>query len=434
MRSLQRDLQRWILVATAAFALLAGVVSGTVAFYDAQELQDAQLRQIAGLVATGNPSMKAALPAGDDDIDPEDSLLVQWLDSRTKTPFPSSGYPDGLHTLTLYGKTWRAYVLTVTQGAASPAPRVLVAQQTEVRDEVAWGNAFLTGLPMLLLAPLLMGIASFTIRHNLKSVRVSAAIVDQRDDTNLDSLDEAGMPQEITPFLHSINRLLQRVKQAVRQQQRFVADAAHELRTPVTALSLLAENLANATTPAVMQERLPPVLEGLARLRTLIAQLLDLARLQGETQTAALPVDLRQVVQAVMGELHPLAEAKSIDLGMLRHESLSVGDVAGNLSVLVRNAIENAIRYTPVGGVVDVSLFVEAGRAVLQVEDNGYGIPEAELAQVLEPFYRVGNSPEPGNGLGLAISQEIARRLDGEIRLANRPAGGLVFQYRQPFY
>jgi two-component system OmpR family sensor kinase len=116
---------------------------------------------------------------------------------------------------------------------------------------------------------------------------------------------------------------------------------------------------------------------------------------------------------------------------MLRSEPLSVLEVPGQLMVLVRNALENAIRYTPTGGRVDVSLFADNGRAVLQVEDTGCGIPAVELQQVFEPFYRVGNSPEPGNGLGLTISQEVANRLGGEIRLANRAGGGLLFQYTQ---
>jgi two-component system OmpR family sensor kinase len=140
-------------------------------------------------------------------------------------------------------------------------------------------------------------------------------------------------------------------------------------------------------------------------------------------------VAFQSVVQAVIADLYPLAEAKAIDLGMLRCEALTVLDVGGNLSTLVRNALENAIRYTPMGGMVDVSLFADAGQAVLQVEDNGCGIPAAEWQQVFEPFYRVGNSPEPGNGLGLAISQAIAKRLGGEILLVNRETGGLQFQY-----
>jgi signal transduction histidine kinase len=417
-RSLQQDLNRWILSATAVFALLAGLVSGWVAFDEAQELQDTHLQQMAALVATR--TLTIALP---DDSDPEDTLILQRLGESSPRSLPiPSGLPDGLHTLEMQGAGWRVFVY---------GGQFAISQQTEVRNEVAWGNSLHTLLPVLLLAPVLMAVVSFAVSRSITPVRALASVVDRRDETRLDALPDQRVPQEILPFITSLNRLLARLRQALAQQQRFVADAAHELRTPVAALSLLAENLAHATTVEEVQARLAPVQEGLGRMRTLVAQLLNLARLQGESQPAAVPVAFLQVVQTAIAELYPLAEAKAIDLGMLRSEPLSVLEVPGQLMVLVRNALENAIRYTPTGGRVDVSLFADNGRAVLQVEDTGCGIPAVELQQVFEPFYRVGNSPEPGNGLGLTISQEVANRLGGEIRLANRAGGGLLFQYTQ---
>lgn len=426
-RSLQQDLNRWILSATLVFALLAGTVSGWVAFDEAQEQQDTQLQQVATVVA--NRVTNLTLPNKDD---PDEALFLQRLgeDNPHSLPIPADT-PDGLHTLTLQSIGWRVFVYTPPQTAAIANGRLAVSQRIEFRNDVAWGSSLSTALPILLLAPILMAVVSFAVSESFKPVRILATLVDQCDETRLDTLPDRGVPEEIIPFVTSLNRLLTRLRQALVQQQRFVADAAHELRTPVTALSLLAENLANATTLEEAQARLAPVQEGLKRMCILVTQLLDLARLQGEKTVAPQPVALQPVVQAVIADLYPLAEAKAIDLGMPRCEAVTVLDVGGNLSTLVRNALENAIRYTPAGGVVDVSLFADAGQAVLLVEDNGCGIPEDELAQVLEPFYRVGNSPEPGNGLGLAISQEIAQRLDGVIRLANRRAGGLVFQYCQ---
>jgi len=416
--SLQRGLNRWILSATAVFALLASMVSGWIAFDEAQELQDTHLQQMAALVATH--TLTIALP---DDGDPEDTLILQRLGESSPRSLPiPPGLPDGLHTLEMQGAGWRVFVY---------GGQFAVSQQTEVRNEVAWGNSLHTLLPVLLLAPVLMAVVSFAVSRSITPVRALASVVDRRDENRLDALPDQRVPQEILPFIISLNRLLARLRQALAQQQRFVADAAHELRTPVAALSLLAENLAHATTVEDVQARLAPVQEGLERMRTLVAQLLDLARLQGESQPAAVPVAFLPVVQTAIAELYPLAEAKTIDLGMLRSEPLSVPEIPGQLMVLVRNALENAIRYTPTGGRIDVSLFADNGCAVLQVEDTGCGIPAAELQQVFEPFYRVGNSPEPGNGLGLAISQEIAERLGGAIRLANRPEGGLLFQYCQ---
>lgn len=424
-RSLQQNLNRWILSAVLAFSLLASIVSGWTAFDEARELQDTLLQQVAAVATRPH---HVSLPG---DFDPEDTLILQRLgDTGTHSlPIPA-GLPDGLHTLTMAGTDWRVFIHTTPAGI--PAGRFAVSQQTEVRDEVAWGSSLRTLLPVLLLVPILMALVSFAVNRNLQPVRTLANVVDRRNENNLDTLPDKDVPQELQPFIHSINRLLARLRQAITQQQRFVADAAHELRTPVTAISLLAENLANAKTLEESRERLAPVQEGLERLRTLVAQLLNLARLQGESQAVDARVDFQQTVQDAIAELFPLAEAKSIDLGVLRSATLNVQDITGNLSILVRNALENAIRYTPAGGQVDVSLFAENGQAILQVADTGCGIPDAELSQVFEPFYRVGISTEPGNGLGLAISQEIARRLGGTIRLANRKDGGLLFEYRQP--
>lgn len=426
-RSLQQNLNRWILSAVLVFSLLTGAISGWTAFDEARELQDSLLQQVGALAASRARSV--TLP---DDVDPEDTLVVQRLGDTNAPSLPiPADLPNGLHTLDLAGTGWRVFIYTASSTATGQEGRFAVSQQTEVRDEVAWGSGLRTFLPVLLLAPILMAVVSFAVSHSFRPVRALASVVDRRDENRLDALPERRVPQELLPFTHSINRLLERLRQAITQQQRFVADAAHELRTPVTAISLLVENLVNARTLEESRERLVPVQEGLERLRILVAHLLDLARLQGESQADASPVDFRQLVQDVIAGLFPLAEAKSIDLGMLRNEKLIVLAVAGSLEMLVRNALENAIRYTPVGGKVDVSLFVENGQAVLQVMDTGCGIPEAELSQVFEPFYRVGVSTESGNGLGLAISQEIAKRSGGSIRLTNQVSGGLLFEYRQ---
>jgi len=424
--SLQRHLNRWILSTTAVFALLASLVSAWVAFDEARELQDNLLHQIATLVTsrTGN----IALP--DMTSDPEDTLILQRIgDSKSQgLPIPVD-IADGLHTLDVQGNSWRILVYTSPTASSLPSTRFAISQQTIVRDEVAWGNSLRTLLPMLLLAPILMAVASFAVNHSLKPLRTLAKAVDQHDETCLDALTDERVPQEIIPFITSINHLLARLRQAIAQQQRFVADAAHELRTPVTALSLLAENLDKAGSLDEARARLAPLQEGLVRMRVLVAQLLDLARLQGESQAATQGVAFQPIVQDVIAELYPLAKAKSIDLGMPRNEMLTTLDVSGNLRVLVRNAVENAIRYTPAGGQVDVSLFAENGQVVLLVEDTGNGISVAELQRVFEPFYRGADNTEPGNGLGLAISHEIAHRLGGVIRLYNRSQGGLVFRF-----
>jgi two-component system, OmpR family, sensor kinase len=423
--SLQRNLNRRILTATALFACLASAVSGWTAFNEARELQDNLLHQVASLVDshTAGRGMLAQ------DSDPEDTLVLQRLDDHTPNNLTiPSDLKDGLHTLELNGVGWRVLIYT----GRTDGTRFVVSQRTEARDELAWSNSLNTLLPVLLLAPILMAVVSFAVRQSVKPVSDLADVVDQRDESSLDRLSMQHVPEEISPFIASINRLLERLQRTITQQHRFVADAAHELRTPVAGLSLLAENLSRASTMEEVEQRIAPLQSGLSRMQVLVGQLLDLARLQGENRNQTQKEDLQLIVQDVIAELYPVAESRSIDFGMPRNESVKVMDLPGNLRILVKNAIDNAIGYTPEGGRVDVSLFAEQGNAVVLIEDNGPGIPEEELLEVFEPFYRVGVTTKPGNGLGLAISQEIAERLGGIITLNNRPEGGLCFRYSQP--
>lgn len=426
-RSLQQELNRWIMIISGIFALLAGLVSGIGAFFEAQESQDMYLQQIGKLVASGQLSSGTLVAS-----EPDEMLIIQRLQAGHSGLLIPADHADGLYTLHLQDERWRTLILTIS-GHTRHA-RFAIAQQTEVRDELAWASSLNSFFAILLLAPLLMGIVHLIIRYSFSPIRALAIQVDQRTETDLTPLYDQNIPQEIAPFIASINMLLQRINQVLIQQRRFVSDAAHELRTPLTALSLLTENLAHARNMEQTHQRIIPLQKGLARMRTLVNQLLSLARMQGQNSSEPQPTALQQIVLEAIADLYPLAEAKSIDLGMIQQENLTVLDSEGGLVLLVRNAIDNAIRYTPAGGKIDVSLFAQDGRAVLSVVDNGHGIPAHELPQMFQPFHRASENQEPGNGLGLTISQEIAKRLGGEITLQNAPQGGLIFCYCQPLY
>ncbi|WP_221801405.1 sensor histidine kinase [Oceanobacter mangrovi] len=423
--SIQQTLNRRLLAATCVFALLASLVSGWLSFNEAREIQDNLLQQFASLIRI--PVNQQTDPDPDFSSS-EDALLWQPLDNNPANPLAlPNALAEGFHTLRIDELEWRVFVYQ----PAHSQQRYAVSQQTEARDEVAWSNSLNTLIPMLLLVPVLLLIVRLVIRRSFAPLQKLARQLDQQGDDCLAALSKQPLATEIAPFIASINRLLQRLQQSIDQQRRFVADAAHELRTPVAGLSLLADNLSQVTTPEQLQSRLPPLQTGLKRIQLLVSQLLDLARLQGQG-SQAIKADLQLIVQDVIAELYPLAEQKTIDLGMLVNEPLQAKDIAGVLRILIHNAIDNAIRYSPVGSQIDISLFSRDGMAVILVADNGPGIPTDELQAVLEPFYRVGVNSEPGNGLGLAISNEIAKRLGGSLTLSNRPTGGLTLQYCQP--
>jgi len=423
------------MLSTLLFAVAAGTASGLMAFNEARELQDDMLHDIAKLVTTGQISGTPPLVK---DVDHqgrfrEDTIVIQRIDGGDGQMLTSlGGFIDGIQTVKIGDDGWRVLIRTVPAAGQHRSWRFAVAQQTAERDEIAWQNSLGAVLPILLLSGVMLALVNFVIHDRFRPLRSLATWVDQRDEKRLEPLPSNNIPEEIAPFLAAINQLLARVRIVLAQQQRFIADAAHELRTPVTALSLLAENVKLAPTPKELSQRTALLQEGLVRLRILTSQLLDLAHLQSEQDIACKPVSFNRIVRETIADLYPLAEERGLDLGISRQDEVTVLDQGAALGRLVRNAIDNAIRYIPYGGKIDISLFTQAGKAVLRVQDNGFGIPDKELQQVLKAFYRTKGNHESGTGLGLAICMEIAHVLGGEITLTNRKSGGLQFQYVQP--
>ncbi|MDD2540189.1 MAG: ATP-binding protein [Desulfuromonadaceae bacterium] len=436
-KSLRRQLSGWIAVVAVMSGIVAGICSFFQAFREAQELQDDQLHQVALLVGRSGKTVEpwAGMTAAEENRDPDARIIIRYLgspeqegasDSPAALPAIPSNLPEGFQTITSRGDAWRLFVRTLPSGR-----RIAVGQLTAVRNETARDSGLRTLIPVLLLVPFLIVLTALVVRRSLIPVTELSHLLDQRDDTNLTKLPEVGVPEEIRPFVVSINGLMHRLDEALEQQRRFIADAAHELRSPITALTLQAENLERSVSSQERSERLQQLKNGLARTRTLLNQLLSLARHQSSVDLA---VELRvdQLVREVLEDMMPIAAAKGIDLGCERLDEIIVIAPADALAILVRNAVDNAVRYTPAGGTVDVELFREEGQVIFQVIDSGRGIPAGEEERLFEPFYRVVGTDETGSGLGLAIVQSIANRLGGTVTLCNRQDGhGALFRYAQ---
>ncbi|OIQ66340.1 swarming motility regulation sensor protein RssA [mine drainage metagenome] len=200
-------------------------------------------------------------------------------------------------------------------------------------------------------------------------------------------------------------------------QRRFLADAAHELRSPLTALSLQAERLASSDLSNQARQRLDALQSGLHRSRQLLDQLLALARAQESDKGKASEISVRHIAYQVIEDLMPLAQAKNIDLGMVGEQDIHLTVAEIDLKTLVKNLLDNAIRYTPCGGKIDLHVKNFIGKSILQIEDSGPGIPEDERERIFDPFYRILGNDEVGSGLGLSIVRAIADRLDAVITL-----------------
>jgi two-component system OmpR family sensor kinase len=237
----------------------------------------------------------------------------------------------------------------------------------------------------------------------------------------------------VLPLVQAVNRLLGRLGSVLDQQRRMVADAAHELRTPVAAARVQADNLAHAQLSTDARTRLEALQRGLARISELVDQLLSFARVQGAMQVVDEPIALDAVIRSAIEETLVLAEMRQIDLGCIRLDRARVRGDGSHAHALIRNVIDNAVRYTPAGGWVDVSLVIDDDCAMLAVEDTGPGIPVELRERVFEPFFRILGSQQSGNGLGLAIVRSAAQVLGGRIELTTRLDGqpGLRFVYRQ---
>ncbi len=422
--SLKRELNRWIITTALVFVLVAGALSGWIVFKQAREQQDQTLLEIGMLIKAGKLKESISLHH---DIN-ENTVIINELGGIQHIPIVPVKTTDGFHTMMLDGSQWR--VLVTTQ--ADSHRRFSIAQQTKQRDAIARSSSLSVLFPIIVLVGLMLLMINYIINRQFRSLAELTKELEQQEANKLFKLNTKNVPEEISPFVNSINSLLSRVSKTLQKQQRFIADAAHELRTPIAALSLQVDNLDKQLDQVDRDERQKDLHKGLSRLRILVNQLLDLARLQSEDKTEATEIIFNPLVHQAIESLYPLVEQSGLDLGINKQdENLKVYDQQNRLSQLVYNAIDNAIHYSPKGGRIDISLYQDQGDLVYLVEDQGIGIPEEQLKQVMQPFYRVQESDQPGNGLGLSISQEIAHLLDGVIELSNRKNGGLRFSYRQ---
>ncbi|HDR9283079.1 TPA: two-component sensor histidine kinase, partial [Burkholderia vietnamiensis] len=419
--SVQRKLSLTLLLTILLVAAVAGIFSFHSAFEDAHELQDDVLRQVARIMDRERLSPDRPISeAHDQSADEEDRVIVQRLGQQPSSLSVDAGGPlplpatlsEGLHTLKLEGKTFRVLIRTTSAGA-----RIAVAQESGFRDEIARDSALRTVMPLLLLVPVLLWAVTDLVRKMLRPIAALAGDVDRRSEQELHPIEDGRVPAEIRPFVVAINRLLARVAQSVEAQRRFVADAAHELRSPLTALSLQAERLAHADMSSPARERLAALRQGIERSRNLLDQLLSLARAQASTMPPAVPLSVQGIYRRVLEDLMPLAEAKHIDVGIEGTQDAQIAGSELDMIAMVKNLVDNAIRYTPEGGRVDLSVSRERGHVLLSVKDTGPGIPLPERERVFDAFYRTLGSGQLGSGLGLAIVQAIANRMGAEIRL-----------------
>ena len=489
-QSLQFRLARAISLAVAAMATVAGILSFRATLHEVHEFQDEILEQAAELLGPESGQAIPSLPVQgclqtDDD---EEGLIIQRLpalpkgsqgrkdrnqpsatdtdaedlltndesatSSRTSDAARPSGSRDkdeddddddearclplpatlknGFHAFRHQNQEYRVYVHRLRDGS-----RITVSQETRIRDQIARQSALYATLPLLLLVPVLLAVTLMLVRLMLRPLAELSRTVNARQEHDLQPLPKTDLPTELQPFVNAINGLLGRTSAAMESQRRFVADAAHELRSPLAALSLQAERLHAAPMSPEATERLETLQAGIRRSRHLLEQLLLLARAQNArwgqgqpaatTASASAAVAVLPVMRRVLEDLLPLADQKGLNLGIsaapgVTHdaeadERIRVAADEMALYTLLRNLVDNAIRYTPAGGQIDLWVDQRGADVVMAVQDDGPGIPAEERARVVDPFYRVLGTGESGSGLGLSIVDTLVGNLKGRLRL-----------------
>ncbi|EXI64453.1 MAG: Sensor protein QseC [Candidatus Accumulibacter adjunctus] len=425
MKSIRRQLLL-ALLAVITLAILAGALAAyRTARDEASALLDYQLRQLA--LSFRDEARHGALRWKPGSDDAEEFSVQIWAADGTRI-YLSHPLQDLPHQVPLGHVTvdtgsgkWRVF------GLQQGGQVIQVAQPMQLRDRLALAAALRIVAPFLLLLPVLAVLIWVVIGRGLRPLVDVAQAVGTRTAIALDPLPDRQVPAEVVPLVVALNELLLRLQRALEQQREFVADAAHELRTPLAALTLQVQLAERAADAAARDEAFGELKGGLQRATHSVQQLLTLARLEpGAGESTLQPVDLRQLAAEVIVDHLLLAEARQIDLGAPpQQQSCFVAGDADALRILLANLISNALRFTPRGGRVDVVTGSSEGLPFVEVCDSGEGIPPAERERVFDRFYRRAAAGEAGSGLGLAIVRAIAERHRARVLLADAKLGGL---------
>ena len=415
--------------------------------YDAQLAHSARLLQglmrtpvreeeRAGLYRAFNEALAQAGQRSKPGHPYESKLAFQVWDASGHLLVHSAGAPslespsqqEGFAALELGPHKWRGFLLR----DSSTGLLIWTGERDDVRRELVTSIVRHTLFPTLLGSLLLAALLWWAIGWGLAPLRNMAAVIRARHADSLQPLQLEPLPSELAPMQAALNRLLGQIEQLLERERRFIADAAHELRTPLAVLRVHVQNATQARDEAERQQSLGYLLGGIDRATRVVNQLLTLARMEPLIERGEMAqVDVLALARETLAELTPWVLKQGLELDLEAGEGdYHLNADPGSLGIALQNLVTNAVNHSPAGGRLHVRLSADAQRLLLQVEDQGPGIPAEDLERVFERFYSRGTVQ--GAGLGLAIVQSIARRHAGQIRLRNLDSGGLQASLELP--
>lgn len=436
-----RSIRRKLLITLIGALLAAGFTTATATFFSAQaefnQFLDRHLQETAESLGQsvmhsmpiGNPSHLTIV--GDAQ---SYQIVVQVYDSTTNSVWQREGkqrlpLPDGpgFALEKLDGTDWRTYSV-----AAGPLI-ITVGQNMAVRTELAAASAFRVLQPLCLLLPFIAIAVWIVVGDGLAPLERTARSVSRRSPTSLEPISTKGLPLELQGLVSAINHLLDRLRESLTAQQRFASDAAHELRTPLTAIKLQVQLAQRAKTPEAQQKCFVRLNDGINRATRLVQQLLTLARLDPEASKRPVStVRLEALAASVCEDMTPIAHQKNITVSAEALPAATEG-MEDAIRLMMTNLTDNAVRYTPEGGRIEIRTHAEGDRSIIEICDNGPGIAPEERARVFDRFYRALGTKTSGTGLGLAIVKRIIDIHHGTIEIDDGLEGrGTTFRIRIP--
>jgi len=429
------SIRRYLLVSLLSALSVGVLIAGIITYYNTQEeiheLYNKNMHEIAvsltmqmeAVSANYHPIKGVVGSSTEENLKDEQDFLIQVWNrnkesvyiSHPKIIFPlQEGHDEFL--VNHQGSAWWVYRMD------SEHFIIQVAQPDDVRSLFMHEISLHLLIPMLSLIPIMGLLIWLAVGRGLAPLHGISKAITQRSASSLEPLAVSAIPSEIQSMVGELNALLERLRYSLEMQKIFTADAAHELRTPLTVLKLQIDILARATDEQERRSGIAKLQKGIDRATHVVQQLLTFARLESNAESPiAAPVNLTVVVHEVVEHYSELALQKNIDLGILRTETTMIAGSHGALCIMLENLVDNALRYTPQGGKVDVCSYMEGSHAVIEVIDSGMGIAEEERSRVFERFYRVLGTQTDGTGLGLAIVKMIVERHKGKIDVQSGP-------------
>lgn len=451
------SLRRRLLSAILGVFIAAWIITTLGAYIDSrsevEKLLDAELEQVARALMTLSQH-ELAEQLQSDNIGERNTLDIFGYDkpqtgAATKLAFQvwfgdkialrSSNSPSqrlahitsGFTVLDTEAERWRVFSLTDERQNIT----AYVGQHFSARDDLVAATVLRTIIPVFLAVPIIALLTWVCIGHALRPLHKVAERVAGRSSFDLSPIEDPHFPVETKPLIDSLNRLFGRLAHAFDTTRRFTADAAHELRTPLAGIAAQTDVALLATDPTVRSAALVNMKIAIKSMAHLVQQLLTLARCDSATSTTVFSqVDFSETVASTMQQLEITAKTQQVQVRFARRDPVTVDACATSMALILRNIMDNAIRYTPPGGVIDVDVGASEDKAWISVTDTGPGIDPEQRELLFQRFYRGAQQHVPGSGLGLSIVQRCVELHGGEIELQSPERGGLCVVVRLPKY